>query len=90
VPLFLWVFNLFDAYLLAGERNARLLGEGPDRSAARQRRYWGLFAAGTAAFCAVRSTINPSLSPELLWPGALALYGLFILFDRRSTNVQHA
>ncbi|MFH0947156.1 MAG: B-box zinc finger protein [Planctomycetota bacterium] len=90
VPLFLWVFNLFDAYLQAGERNVRLIGQDPDRSAVRQKRYWGLFAAGTAAFCAIRSTVNPDLSPDLLWPGALALYGLFILFDRRSGDVQPA
>lgn len=90
VPLFLWVFNLFDAFLVATERNFKVSGVTADASAVRQKRFWGLFAAGIAGFCSARSTIQPDLDPDLLWPAALGLYGLFVLFDRKGPDVQHA
>ena len=90
VPLFLWVYNLFDAFLMASERNAQVTGVEPDSGNTRQKRFWGLFALGIAGFCTARATISPDLNPDLLWPAALSLYGTFILFDRRSGHVQHA
>lgn len=83
VPLFLWIFNMFDALVLAHERNAGITGLPLERSAAVQRRFWGAFGTGVAAFAVARATVVPELDPDLLWPGALALYGLFLLFDRR-------
>lgn len=90
LPLFLWVFNLFDALCVAHERNARKTGIPMDPSVATQRRFWGLFGTGLAAFAVARSTVAPGLDPDLLWPGALGLYGLFLLFDRKAPHVRTA
>ncbi len=90
VPLFLYVFNMFDAWTLAEERNARVAGDEAPPNVRRQRRFWGLFAGGVAAFAAARTTIAPHLSPDLLWPCALGLYGAFLLFDRSTNHVRTA
>ena len=86
VPLFLWVFNLFDAHSLATERNQKLMGQSLDRSDVLQRRFFGLFAALVAGFSAARTTFLPELNTDLLWPIALGLYGIFLLLDRRSSD----
>ncbi|MFG0316646.1 MAG: B-box zinc finger protein [Planctomycetota bacterium JB042] len=90
LPLFLWVFNLFDAMSVAHERNARKAGIPLDPSVSVQRRFWGLFGTGLAVFAVARSTVAPALDPDLLWPGALGLYGLFLLFDRKAPHVRTA
>ncbi len=90
VPLFLYVFNLFDAWTLAEERNARVAGDDVAPATRMQRRFWGLFAGAVAAFAAARTTIAPQLSPDLLWPCALGLYGAFLLFARSKTDVRTA
>jgi len=90
LPLFLWVFNLFDALSVAHERNARVTGIPMDPTVAMQRRFWGLFGTGLAGFVVARNTGMPNLDPDMLWPGALGLYGLFLLFDRKAPHVQPA
>lgn len=83
LPLFLWVFSMFDGFAVAHERNARVTGVSLDPSVAMQKRFWGLFGAVIAAFTAARNTAYPTLDPDLLWPAALILYGMFLTFDRR-------
>ncbi len=91
IPLFLWVYNLCDAHSVATERNFKVAGLKPDAPALRQKRFFGLFGALIALFCVARATLMPDLNPDLLWPAALGLYGLFVVFDRKgSSDVQHA
>lgn len=87
IPLFAWVFGLFDAHALAVERNARVTGRELPRADRMQRRFWGWFAAAVAGFALLRGTVRPDLSPELLWPVALGLYGAFCLAHRTSDKV---
>jgi len=90
IPLFLWVFNLFDAYSLVLERNAQVSGSELSRRDRTQRRFFGLFAGIVALFSAARMIVEPSLDPSLLWPAGLTLYALFFLFDRKEPDVRHA
>lgn len=83
LPLFLWVFNLFDAFTMTKERNARLAGVGLDPTDQRQKRFWGWFAATISAFTVAQATVAPTLNPDLLWPAALCLYGGFLMTDRK-------
>lgn len=83
VPLFLWLFNVFDAWSVAIERNAHVEGRDLNPSEALQRRFFGLLGAGVAVFTVVKSTFAPDLSADVLWPASLALYGLFLLIDRK-------
>lgn len=90
IPLFLWVYNLLDAHSLASERNSRLLHGNADGEGARQRKYFALFGAGLALFVVTRTLFIPDLNPDLLWPGALLLYGAFVFFNWRIPRVQPA
>ena len=90
MPLFLWIYNLVDAFLLAQDRNAKVTGVELSATDKRQKRFWGLLAGAVAAFMLVRNTVQPELNPDLMWPVALGLYGLFLLFDRKEPDVRHA
>lgn len=90
LPLFLWVFNMFDAMLLTQERNARVSGIELSRTDRKQKRFWGLFAGALALFTVARTTIRPDINPDLLWPVALGLYGVFLVTDRKDANVRTA
>jgi hypothetical protein len=83
IPLFLWLFNLFDAWSVALERNARVEGRELTSSETLQRRFFGLLGAGVAVFAAVRNTVAPQLSADMLWPASVVLYGLYLVFDRK-------
>lgn len=86
VPLFLWVYNLFDAFSMVKERNAKVTGLELSGTDQRQKRFWGWFAATLSAFTVARATVAPTLDPDLLWPAALSLYGAFLLTDRKGTD----
>lgn len=79
IPLFLYVFNLFDAFSLAKERNERVCGIPMTESDRRQKAFFGMFAAAISLFTVARLTAWPDLEPALLWPVALCLYGVFLL-----------
>jgi len=87
LPLFLWVFNLLDAFALTKERNAKVAGVELDLADQRQKRFWGWFAATLSAFTIARITVMPTLDPDLLWPAALCLYGGFLMTDRKDRKV---
>lgn len=91
VLTFLYVFNLFDAWSLAGERNARVMGQSLSGSAKRQRTLFGLLAGATATLAIAKQTFAPQLTVDLLWPVALGLYAIHVVLDRKEQqNVQHA
>lgn len=95
ILLFLYVFNLFDAWSLAAERNARVTGVDLTSSERRQRRFFGLFAGGAALFAIARETVAPDLSIDVLWPVALGLVVLHNVIDwasrkKETADVRHA
>lgn len=90
IPIFLWVFNLFDAWALAQDRNVRIGGGELSPADKRTRRFWGLFGSVVALFAVLQATALPALNADLLWPVALGLYGLHLVFDRKPADVQHA
>ena len=91
LPIFLWVFNLFDAFAVAHDRNARVTGVPLDPSVSLQKKFWGLLGVLVAGFVVARNTGYPELNPDLMWPACLVLYGLFVVFDRRKVaDVRHA
>ncbi len=83
IALFLYVYNLFDAWSLATERNARVAGETLSASDRRQRFMFSAFAMVTAIFAIARESIAPDLRVDVLWPTALGLVVLHHLMDRK-------
>jgi hypothetical protein len=95
ILLLLYVFNLFDAWSLASERNARVEGRVLTTSEKRQRRFFALFAGGAALFAIARETFAPELSVDVLWPVGLALVVLHQVLDwsgrgKERVDVRHA
>lgn len=91
VLAFLYAFNLFDAYSLAHERNARVMGQSLSASARRQRMLFGILAGATATVGIANQTFAPEISVDALWPVALGLYAVHAVLDRKEQHhVQHA
>lgn len=91
VLAFLYAFNLFDAYSLASERNARLVGQSLSSGAKRQRTLFGLLALITSGVAIAKQSVAPDLSVDVLWPVALGLYAIHAIFDRKEQpNVRPA
>lgn len=95
VLLVLYAFNLFDAWSLAIDRNARVTGVDLTASERRSRRFFGIFAGGVALFAIARETFAPEVSVAVLWPAALGLVVLHNVIDwatrkKESVDVRHA
>jgi hypothetical protein len=90
VLLVLYVFNLFDAWSLATERNARVTGVEVSAGQRRQRVLLGWLTGLVAVFAIARETIAPELDVLVLFPVALGAYLIHASLgwiDRRKENV---